>query len=85
MNFAKTKHRIRVNACLFFRQLDRFVMWQSRSHPWNCIPFNRTYSKYLTFLIQDQFLRNIKQCFVFFEVRIHGCTQILLIILTKMY
>ena len=57
-------------------------MWQSRSHPWNCTPLDRRYSKYLLQLIQDQFLRIIEQLYDLFEVRILGCTQILLVILS---
>ena len=64
---------------------DWSVMQQSRSHPWNCIPFDRRYSEYLIRLIQDQFFRNINQCFELFEVHILGCTQIVLVILSKMY
>ena len=81
MDLSKTKHRIRINVC--FRQLDRSVMKQSSSHPWNCIPFNRRYPAYLIFVIQDQVLRNIEQCSDLFEVYTLGCTQIFLVILSK--
>ena len=63
MNVAKTQYRIRVSANLCFRQLDCSVVQQSRCHPWQCIPFNRRYSKCFILLIQDQFLRNCEQCF----------------------
>ena len=36
-------------------------------------------------LIQDQFLRSIEHLFDLVEVRLLGCTQILLVILSKMY
>ena len=36
MNCAKTNHRIRINAYLYFQQLGCPVVYQSRSHSWNC-------------------------------------------------
>ena len=57
----------------------------SRSHPRNGVPSDRRYSKYLTFLLQDQFLRSIEQCFEMNEVRTLGCTHVFLEILSKMH
>ena len=79
MNSAKKK-RTRVNVHLCFRQFDCSVMWASRSHPWNCIPFDRWDTTKITSVIQAQTWRSNEQCFELREVDVLGSTQILLVV-----
>ena len=60
-------------------------MYQTRSHPWSGIPFDRRYPVCFTFVIQDLSLGDIESCSGLIEVCVLGCTQILVVILSEMY